>query len=50
MTGTGSAIAKKQSFFEKIVNYEYKERPDSKEFGEFVMSMRDQLQLSKRIG
>ncbi len=48
-TGTGEAPSKKKSFYEKVFNYEFREKPDSKEFGEFLSSLKDQLVLAKRI-
>lgn len=40
---------KKKSFYERIINGEFKFKSEVKEFSDFVYSCKDQLTLAKRI-
>lgn len=47
--GTGETPVKRKSFYEKIFNNEYKDRPDSKEFADFLTGLREQMAIAKKI-
>lgn len=49
VTGTGDTPVKKKSFYEKIVSGEFRDRPDSKEFSDFLYGVKEQLVIAKRI-
>lgn len=48
--GTGETpVMKKRSFYEKIFKGEYREKPDSKEFSDFLIGLREQMSITKKI-
>lgn len=47
--GTGETPAKKRSFYEKIFRGEYREKPDSKEFADFLIGLREQMAIARKI-
>lgn len=49
VTGTGEAPVKGKSFYEKIFNLEFKDKCDSREFGDFLYGLKEQLMISKKL-
>lgn len=47
--GTGETPTKLVSFFEKVLRGEHRNKPDSKEFMNFVSSSREQMSIAKKI-
>lgn len=48
--GTGETpIRSRKSFYEKICKGEYRDKPDSKEFSDFLIGLREQMTIAKKI-
>lgn len=47
--GTGETPIKKKSFYEKILKGEYRDKPDSKEFSDFLIGLREQMTIARKI-
>lgn len=47
--GTGETPIKRKSFYEKIYKREYREKPDSKEFSDFLVGLREQMTIARKI-
>lgn len=47
--GTGETPIRKKSFYEKICKSEYRDKPDSKEFSDFLNGLREQMLIAKKI-